>query len=81
LVSLTNVQEMVLHMECRFVVGALVGVCMAWTMTDLLLGMKAQILYSLLTLLIALFWCRVMMHCFSFKEGKADSIGYEIITV
>jgi hypothetical protein len=74
-------QEMVLHMECRFVVGALIGVCLAWTMTDLVLGMKAQILYSLLTLLVALFWCRVMMYCFSTKEGKHISVSHEVITV
>jgi hypothetical protein len=58
-------EDMILHMECRFVVGALVGVCMAWTMTDILLGMRAQICYSILTLIVALFWCKVMMMCFS----------------
>jgi hypothetical protein len=77
----SDLQEMVLHMECRFVVGALVGVCLAWTMTDIVLGMRAQILYSLLTLLVALFWCRVMMHCFSSKASKDISASDEIITV
>lgn len=63
-------EDMVLHMECRFVVGALVGVCMAWTVTDLLLGMKAQILYSVITLCVALCWCRIMMVCFTVTENK-----------
>jgi hypothetical protein len=58
-------EEMVLHMECRFVVGALMGVCFAWTMTDILLGMKAQIMYSIITLVVALTWCRSMMWFFA----------------
>ena len=33
------VEEMVLNLECRFVVGALIGVCTAWTITDALMGM------------------------------------------
>jgi hypothetical protein len=65
-------EEMVLHMECRFVVGALVGVCLAWTMTDILLGMRAQIVYSLFTLVVALFWCKVMMMCFA-TDGRQSS--------
>lgn len=62
-------EELVLHMECRFVVGALIGVCFAWTMTDVLLGMKAQIIYSIMTLIIALLWCKVMMWCFTRHDG------------
>merc|ERR1712232_787760 len=54
-------EELWLHMECRFVVGALFGVCLAWTMTDILLGMKAQIFYSIITLITSLLWCRLMM--------------------
>lgn len=66
-------EDMILHMECRFVVGALVGVCLAWTMTDILLGMKAQIVYSLVTLGVALFWCKIMMLCFSSPKNKQSS--------
>ena len=54
------------------VVGALVGVCLAWTMTDLLLGMKAQIMYSLVTLGVALFWCQIMIKCFVSSERKTE---------
>jgi hypothetical protein len=64
-------EEMVLHMECRFVVGALYGICFAWTLTDILLGMRAQIVYSLVTLVVALFWCKIMMMCFT--EDKPSS--------
>jgi len=55
----------VLHMECRFVVGALVGVCSAWAATDYVLGMSQQIVYSVVTLVVALLWCRVMMWIFT----------------
>lgn len=61
-------EEVILHLECRFVVGALVGVCMAWTVTDVLLGMNLQIIFSLATLLVSLLWCKLMMHCFTKDE-------------
>jgi len=73
--------DMILHMECRFVIGALVGVCLAWTMTDILLGMKAQILYSLITLVVALFWCRVMMWCFASKKPEKKSLEEPLLIV
>jgi hypothetical protein len=72
------VEEMVLHLECRFVVGALIGVCTAWTITDALMGMQAQIVYSMVTLGVALLWCRIMMSCVgnsrrvSFEEDEED---------
>lgn len=61
-------EEVILHLECRFVVGALVGVCLAWTVTDVLLGMNIQIIFSLVTLAISLLWCKLMMHCFTKDE-------------
>ena len=58
-------EQVILHLECRFVVGALVGVCFAWTVTDVLLGMNLQIIFSVVTLAISLLWCKLMMHCFA----------------
>jgi hypothetical protein len=74
-------EEMVLHMECRFVVGALVGVCLAWTMTDILLGMRAQIVYSLVTLVVALFWCKIMMLCFSTESPTKQLSRSQIVSI
>jgi hypothetical protein len=74
-------EEMVLHMECRFVVGALVGVCLAWTMTDVLLGMRAQIVYSLVTLVVALVWCKIMMICFATDSKPTKIRGVSTMTV
>lgn len=60
-----DLEEMILHMECRFVVGALIGVCTAWAATDAFLGMSVQIVYSCVTLVVALSWCRLMMWLFA----------------
>lgn len=70
-----HLDNLTLHLECRFVIGALVGVCLAWTLTDFLLGMKAQIIYSLATLTVALCWCRVMVLCFATKEKVKQRIS------
>ena len=55
------VGALIQQMEYFFAVGALIGVCMSWTVTDIVLGMKAHIVHSLVTLAVALIWCRVVM--------------------
>jgi hypothetical protein len=72
------VEELVLHLECRFVVGALIGVCTAWTITDALMGMQAQIVYSMATLAIALIWCRIMMACVGNSRLSLDDDDEEV---
>jgi hypothetical protein len=57
---------MVNKMESHFAVGALVGVCLAWTCTDLILGLTVHVLQSALTLAAALIWCRVISYFGSF---------------
>ena len=49
-------------------VGALIGVCMAWALTDMILGLSVQIVYSFVTLFVALGWCRLMMCCFACED-------------
>lgn len=71
--------DMVLHMECSFVVGALVGVCVAWAATDVILGMSAQIVYSLLTLVVALAWCRVMMYFFTKANEEEENSELTVV--
>jgi hypothetical protein len=73
-------EEMVLHIECRFAVGVLVGISLAWTMTAVhvatrthtdyylavRLGLRAQTVYSLVALLVgAFFWYKIKMMYFS----------------
>lgn len=68
-----QLDDMILHMECRFVVGALIGVCTAWALTDLILGLSIQIVYSFITLGVALAWCKLMMWFFSAPEEEEES--------
>lgn len=63
-------EEKLLHLESHFVMGAFVGVCLAWTVTDILLGMNIQIIFSLITLVISLLWCKLMMYCFNKNESS-----------
>lgn len=53
--------QVIENIEQFFAVGSLVGVGMAWTVTDLLLGMKSHVYHSLLTVAIALVWCKCAM--------------------
>ena len=49
-----KLDDMILHMECRFFADAFAGDCSAWALTDVILGMSVQIVYSLATLGVAL---------------------------
>lgn len=66
-----ELDDIILNVECRFVVGAMMGVCLSWTVTDIFLGLNVQVMYSLITLTIALFWCHMMLRCFS--SGKTTT--------
>jgi hypothetical protein len=58
--------EMVLHMRCRFVVGVMIGISLAWTMAAVLFGMRVQTVYSYVIVLMgAFFWCKIMIMCFA----------------
>jgi hypothetical protein len=59
----------VIHkMGFHFTVGALVGVSLAWTCTDLDLGLTAQ---SCVTLAVPLMWCRVISYIGSLRSTLA----------
>ena len=53
-----------LRMESFYVLCSLVGICFAWTSLDVLLGLKQQIVPSLLMLLFSLMLFRVILYCF-----------------
>ena len=53
--------ELLSYMEGRFAVGALVGICVSWNVTNLVLGMKPQIIQSCVILAVACLWCRVTL--------------------
>ena len=60
----------IVHLECRFVCGALMGVCLAWTVTDVLLGINVQIMFSLVTMTIAMVWCELTIRYFATTQPQ-----------
>ncbi|CAB9522940.1 expressed unknown protein [Seminavis robusta] len=56
-------KNMLESLEVLFVVGALIGVSFAWVITDLFLGMQPQINFSIITLGLALLWCKIVVSC------------------
>ncbi len=63
---------MVLHMEYGFVVGTLVG--LFWTMAAVVLGTRAQTVYSLVTLPVGtLFWRKIMIMYFTTNIKPSSS--------
>jgi len=66
-------EELLLHIECRFVAGMLTAVCLGWTVTYLALGVEMQCAYSLLALALGLTACRAMLWAFSPSESSATN--------
>ena len=54
--------DSLLQVEHRFVAGAMVGVCFSWAITDIVLGLNVQVLYSIITLALALIWCQIVLN-------------------
>lgn len=74
-------EEMIYQMETRFVVGTLVGMSAAWTITDFLLDMNAEMWDNLVVLLACLVYLRVRLHCFAkslresnLREGLSEPL-------
>jgi hypothetical protein len=61
-----------LMLEFYFAVGCLVGVNLAWVLTDLGLGLQAHVMRSLLTLAAAAIWCRILACCFFSDRSLED---------
>jgi hypothetical protein len=54
-------EDLILQLDFRFGVGALAGVCLAWTITDVILGNRVQVEYPLAMLVVAFFSCKKVM--------------------
>ena len=65
-------EEMIHQMETRFVIGALVGMCTSWTITDFLLDMNAVMWGNLIVLLVCLVCLRLRLNCFA-KSRRESS--------
>jgi divalent metal cation (Fe/Co/Zn/Cd) transporter len=69
-----RVEERILLLDCLFVVGALIGLCVAWTATDLLIGAHAQAIHSAATLVVSLTWSMVVIsYWLSSKEEENEA--------
>ena len=55
------VAELLSYLEGRFAVGALVGICISWNATNMILGMRPQIIQSCVILAVACMWCRLTL--------------------
>jgi len=66
-------ESLMIAIEVRYVIGALTGVCIAWTFTDLLLGMQSLALYSMGTLALALVWSKFMLWFFVATDDEEAS--------
>lgn len=61
-----QVELWMVHLEVYFVAGTVSGVCVSWTVTDLLMGLGGPTcLCSLATLGMALICCRLLLVCFT----------------
>jgi hypothetical protein len=65
------------NIEQFFAVGSLVGVGCAWTVTDLLLDMQSHIYHSLLTIGLALVWCKFAMKHSSDRQSREEEESRE----
>ena len=63
------IARLIQHMEYHFAIGSLIGVCTSWTITDVIIGMKAHVAHSLVTLFVALVWCRLVLNFCGSKPG------------
>lgn len=49
-----DVKDIDLHVQSRYVFGALIGVCMSWAATVVALGLTGQVVYPVISLVVAL---------------------------
>jgi hypothetical protein len=59
--------SLLVQIECCFAIGATLGLNIAWTITDLAMGLETHMTQSLVTLLGTLLWCRLVLYCYERK--------------
>jgi hypothetical protein len=63
---------LILHLECAFAIGAIVGLNAAWTFTDSLLGLDSHFVASACTLIGTITWCKVVVYCCGRRGSTND---------
>lgn len=67
-----SLDDLTFRLECRLVVGVVIGLCTTWIIVDVAAGRQSQIVWSTGTLLAAVFWLQVMLLFFG-KNKKQIS--------
>ena len=65
--------QVLMTVECFFATGAVLGLNVAWTATDVILGYEAHLTRGVLTLAGTLLWCRLVLHCCGYYGRHDDS--------
>jgi F0F1-type ATP synthase assembly protein I len=63
-----RLERIVMHLEARFVAGAMTGVCATWIATDAVLGLTTQLLLSLVIVGVSVGWCCLMIRRLTIEE-------------
>ena len=75
----TKLQALILHMECRFVIGAFFGVCLSWGITDTLLGKDIQYVYAIVTFLVCIgYYIMLVTKVLNDEDDDEDDDDEEI---
>jgi len=62
--------ELLSYLEGRFAIGALVGICVSWNVTNMVLGMRPQVISSCIILAVACLWCKVTLVLLGDREER-----------
>ena len=65
-----------LRIECSFAIGATLGVNVAWTVTNAVLGLDSHHSASLLAIAVTLIWCKIVLFCM-YHHDENDETGVD----
>ena len=65
-----------LRIECSFAIGATLGVTVAWTVTNAVLGLDSHHSASLLAIAVTLIWCKIVLCCM-YRLDENDDTGVD----
>jgi hypothetical protein len=68
-----NLEAIMVHLESFFAVGALIGLHLAWLVTDYLLGQPVPYVQSFIMLFVALVWCKLVSKCTQCRPEDVES--------
>lgn len=70
LYSFITKRDFFLHVECYFAVGAVLGLNIAWTVTEYVLSLESHLLQSFYTLVGTMTWCHLVLFCCGYRYNN-----------